>query len=58
MIVSSLKTKNMDFRYPQGMYFPQKYYRNRPQGRPHEKESELFGTEKEKLELSLVSILL
>ena len=39
------------------MHFPQKYHHNRPQGRPHEKEFELFskkiinvtkvGTEKE-----------
>ena len=33
----------MDFRYPKGMYFPQKIYHNTPQGRPHEKEFELFS---------------
>ena len=36
----------MDFRYPQGMHSPQKYYHNRPQGRPHEKEFELFSNTK------------
>ena len=33
----------MNFTYPQGMHFPQKYYHNRPQGSPHEKEFELFS---------------
>ena len=35
----------MDFRYLQGMHFPQKYH-NRPQGRPNEKEFELFSNTK------------
>ena len=36
----------MDFRDPKGMWFPQKYYRNRPQGKPHEKKFELFSNTK------------
>ena len=39
----------MDFRYPQGMRYPQKYYHsyhNRPPGRIHEKEFELLSSTK------------
>ena len=65
MIVNSLKTNDMDFRYLQGMHFPQKYYHNRLQGRPHEKEFELFSNKNKchkswnwKGRWSLVSVLL
>ena len=46
MIISSMRTKNKDFRYPLGMHFPQKYDHIRPQGRPHEKEFKLFSNTK------------
>ena len=36
----------MDFSYPQGMHFSQKYYLNRPQGRTHEKKIELYSNTK------------
>ena len=41
----------MDFRYPQGMNFPQKYYHNRPQDRPYEKAKYQYFIEHEKLGL-------
>ena len=46
MIVSSMRTKNMDFRCPPCMHFPQKYDHIRPQGRPHENEFKLFSNTK------------
>ena len=36
----------MDFRYPPGTHFPQKYDQIRPQGKPHEKEFKLFSNTK------------
>ena len=41
-----MKTKQMDFRYPPDMQIPQKYDYNRPHGRPHVKEFELFSNTK------------
>ena len=36
----------MDFRDPKGVWFPQKYYHNRLQGKPYEKKIELFSNTK------------
>ena len=43
-----MRTKNMDFGYPPGMFFPKKYDHIRPQGRPHEKEFKLLSNHKNK----------
>ena len=43
MIISSMRTKNKDFRYPLSMHVPQKFDHIRPQGRLHEKEFKLFS---------------
>ena len=48
MIVFSMRTKNMDFRCPPCIHFPQKYDHIRPQGRPHENEFKLFSNTKNK----------